>query len=46
MWTPDQGCPCISPYGLDREQTVFVLDDFHRVQNPRVMDEDYFEMYW
>lgn len=31
-------------YGLDREQTTFVLDDFHRVQNPRVMDEDYFEM--
>jgi type I restriction-modification system DNA methylase subunit len=31
-------------YGLDREQTAFVLDDFHRVQNPRVMDEDYFHM--
>jgi hypothetical protein len=31
-------------YDLDREQTAFVLDDFHRVQNPRVMDEDYFEM--
>jgi hypothetical protein len=31
-------------YGLDREQTSFVLDDFHRVQNPRLMDEDYFEM--
>jgi hypothetical protein len=31
-------------YGLDREQTAFVLDDFHRVQNPRVMDEDYFDM--
>ena len=31
-------------YGLDREQTKFVLDDFHRVQNPRLMDEDYFEM--
>jgi hypothetical protein len=31
-------------YGLDREQTAFVLDDFHRVQNPRLMDEDYFEM--
>ena len=30
-------------YGLDREQTAFVLDDFHRVQNPRIMDEDYFE---
>jgi hypothetical protein len=31
-------------YGLDREQTSFVLDDFHRVQNPRIMDEDYFDM--
>jgi len=30
-------------YGLDREQTAFVLDDFHRVQNPRMMDEAYFE---
>ena len=31
-------------YGLDREQTAFVLDDFHRVRSPRVMDEAYFEM--
>ncbi|QZP39194.1 Eco57I restriction-modification methylase domain-containing protein [Halobaculum magnesiiphilum] len=31
-------------YGLDHDQTAFVLDDFHRVQNPRIMDEDYFEM--
>jgi len=31
-------------YDLNREQTAFVLDDFHRVQNPRLMDEDYFEM--
>jgi len=31
-------------YGLDREQTAFVLDDFHQVQNPRLMDDDYFEM--
>jgi len=30
-------------YGLDREQTAFVLDDFHRVQNPRLMDEEYFD---
>jgi len=30
-------------YGLGREQTAFVLDDFHRVQDPRLMDEDYFE---
>lgn len=31
-------------YGLDRDQTAFVLDDFHRVQNPRLMDEAYFKM--
>ena len=31
-------------YGLDREQTAFVLDDFHRVQNPRLMDDAYFDM--
>jgi len=31
-------------YGLDREQSGFVLDDFHRVQSPRIMDEDYFGM--
>ena len=31
-------------YGLDRDQTAFVLDDFHRVQSPRLMNEDYFEM--
>ena len=30
-------------YGLGREETAFVLDDFHRVQNPRLMDEDYFD---
>jgi len=30
-------------YGLDRDQTEFVLDDFHRVQSPRIMDESYFE---
>lgn len=31
-------------YGLDREQTEFVLDDFHRVGNPRLMDQEYFDM--
>jgi len=30
-------------YGLDRDQAEFVLEDFHRVQSPRVMDEAYFE---
>jgi len=25
-------------------KTEFVLDDFHRVGNPRVMDDEYFEM--
>ncbi|MCX2817893.1 hypothetical protein EGH25_00760 [Haladaptatus sp. F3-133] len=31
-------------YGLDKEETEFVLDDFHQVENPRVMDDAYFEM--
>ncbi len=31
-------------YGLDYDQTAFVLDDFHRVQNPRLMDEEYFQI--
>lgn len=31
-------------YGLDRKETKFILDDFHRVQNPRIMDEEYFDM--
>ncbi|ELZ88958.1 hypothetical protein C453_00905 [Haloferax elongans ATCC BAA-1513] len=31
-------------YGLDREQTAFVLEDFHQVQNPRLMNDAYFEM--
>lgn len=31
-------------YGLGREQTAFVLEDFHRVQDPRLMDEEYFGM--
>ena len=31
-------------YGLNRSQVAFILDDFHRVQNPRMMDDDYFEM--
>ncbi|MCQ4335003.1 type II restriction endonuclease subunit M [Natronomonas sp. F2-12] len=31
-------------YGLNREDVDFILNDFHRVQNPRVMTEEYFEM--
>ncbi|KYH24015.1 N-6 DNA methylase [Halalkalicoccus paucihalophilus] len=31
-------------YGLDREETQFVCDDFHRVQNPRLMTDDYFDL--
>ncbi|HET7325396.1 MAG TPA: DNA methyltransferase [Halococcus sp.] len=31
-------------YGLDREETQFVLDDFHRVRSPRLMTEDYFDL--
>lgn len=30
-------------YGLNSEETRFVCDDFHRVQNPRLMTDDYFE---
>jgi hypothetical protein len=30
-------------YGLDREETQFILDDFYRVQNPRMMTQGYFE---
>lgn len=31
-------------YGLNREETKFVLDDFHRVQNPRTMTDEYFDL--
>jgi len=31
-------------YGLDREQTAFILDDFYQVQNPRRMTDEYFEL--
>jgi type I restriction-modification system DNA methylase subunit len=31
-------------YGLDREQTEFVLDDFYQVQNPRRMTDEYFDL--
>ena len=31
-------------YGLDREQTAFVCDDFHQVQNLRRMTDDYFDL--
>jgi len=31
-------------YCLDKEETKFVLDNFHRVENPRLMTEDYFDM--
>jgi len=29
-------------YGLKRQDVQFILNDFHRVQNPRLMTEDYF----
>jgi hypothetical protein len=29
--------------GLDSDETRFVCEDFHRVQNPRLMTDDYFE---
>jgi len=31
-------------YGLERQQTKFVLDDFHQVQDPRRMTDEYFEL--
>lgn len=31
-------------YGLNQEETQFVLDDFHRVENPRLMTEEYFDL--
>lgn len=31
-------------YGLDSEETRFVCKDFHQVQNPRLMTDDYFEL--
>jgi len=30
-------------YGLDEEEMQFILDDFRRVTNPRIMTEQYFE---
>ncbi len=30
-------------YGLDRSETAFVLDDFHRVEDPRLLTDDYFD---
>ncbi|MCL9814404.1 Eco57I restriction-modification methylase domain-containing protein [Natranaeroarchaeum aerophilus] len=30
-------------YGLDYDDAKFILEDFHRVQNPRVMTDAYFE---
>lgn len=31
-------------YGLSREQTAFVLDDFYQVANPRRMTDNYFDL--
>lgn len=31
-------------YSLDRPDTKFVLEDFHRVENPRLMNESYYDM--
>lgn len=30
-------------YGLNRDETEFVLDDFYQVQNPRMMTDEYFD---
>lgn len=31
-------------YGIDEQEVAFILDDFHQVENPDVMDDAYFEM--
>lgn len=31
-------------YGFDQEETTFILDDFHRVDDPRIMTEEYFDL--
>lgn len=31
-------------YGLERRDVKFILDDFHRVQNPKLMDQEYFDL--
>jgi hypothetical protein len=31
-------------YGFERHEMAFILDDFHRVKNPRVMTSEYFDM--
>jgi hypothetical protein len=31
-------------YELERSDVEFVLEDFHRVSNPRIMTEEYFDM--
>ncbi|MWG35404.1 type II restriction endonuclease subunit M [Halomarina oriensis] len=31
-------------YGLEPQDVKFVLDDFHRVGTPRLMDEEYFDL--
>ena len=31
-------------YGLDRGDVKFVLNDFHRVRDPRLMNENYFDL--
>ena len=39
----ETGSAAFHAYGLDKKETRFVLDDSHRVQNPRVIDDGYFE---
>ena len=31
-------------YGLNRRDAEFILNDFHRVSNPRIMTEEYFDL--
>ncbi|WP_207587165.1 Eco57I restriction-modification methylase domain-containing protein [Halomontanus rarus] len=31
-------------YGLDYDETKYVLEEYHRVQNPRMMTDEYFDL--
>ncbi|WP_425492974.1 Eco57I restriction-modification methylase domain-containing protein, partial [Halohasta litorea] len=31
-------------YGLERRDVQFILNDFHRVEKPKLMDEEYFDL--
>jgi len=33
----------VNKLATDHEETNFILDDFHRVRDPRMMTEEYFD---